>query len=63
MNRKMGFTGYPEIAGGNGTARWGDYSAAAIDEDGSIWMATEYSPDGARSAFANWSTYITRLEP
>ena len=28
-----GFTGYPEF-GGNGVARWGDYSAAAIDTDG-----------------------------
>lgn len=58
-----GFTGYPAIAGGNGTARWGDYSAAGVDDDGSIWMATEYTPDLARTAFANWSTYITRLEP
>ena len=58
-----GFTGYPAIAGGDGTARWGDYSAAAVDADGSIWMATEYTPDLARTTFANWSTYITRFAP
>lgn len=58
-----GFTGYPAIGGGNGTARWGDYSAAAVDGDGSIWMATEYTPDLNRTLFANWSTYITRFAP
>ena len=48
---------------GNGTARWGDYEAAAVDGDGSIWMATEYTPDINRTSFANWSTYITRYAP
>jgi len=57
-----GFTGYRAF-GGNGVARWGDYSAAAIDTDGVIWMATEYTPDIARTSFANWCTYITRLQP
>jgi hypothetical protein len=27
-----GFTGYPALAGGDGTGRWGDYSAAVADE-------------------------------
>ena len=58
-----GFTGYPEF-GGNGTARWGDYSAAAVNNtDNTIWMATEYIPDIARTSFANWATYITRFKP
>jgi len=57
-----GFTGYPEF-GGNGVARWGDYSAAAIDTDGVIWMATEYTPDIARTVNANWCTYVIRLQP
>jgi hypothetical protein len=57
-----GFTGYRAF-GGNGVARWGDYSAAAVDSDGSIWMATEYIPDLARTLNANWSTYITRYQP
>ncbi len=57
-----GFSGYAAF-GGSGTARWGDYSAAGVDSDGSIWMATEYVPDLARTVFANWCTYITRLQP
>ena len=57
-----GFTGYPEF-GGNGVARWGDYSAAAIDSDGVTWMATEYTPDIARTVNANWCTYVIRLQP
>jgi hypothetical protein len=57
-----GFTGYSQF-GGNGVARWGDYSAAAVDSDGTIWMATEYTPDLARVKLANWSTYITRYHP
>ena len=57
-----GFTGYPEF-GGDGVARWGDYSAAAVDNtDGSVWMATEYTPDIARTSFANWCTYVIRLQ-
>jgi len=57
-----GFTGYRAFRGA-GVARWGDYSAAAVDSDGSIWMATEYTPDLARTVNANWSTYITRYQP
>ena len=57
-----GFSGYPEF-GGNGVARWGDYSGAAIDTDGVAYMATEYTPDIARVLLANWCTYITRLKP
>jgi hypothetical protein len=57
-----GFTGYPEF-GGNGVARWGDYSAAAVDNtDGGVWMATEYTPDIARTSLANWCTYVIRLQ-
>jgi hypothetical protein len=57
-----GFTGYREF-GGNGVARWGDYSGAAIDTDGVAYMATEYTPDIARTMLANWCTYIIRLQP
>jgi hypothetical protein len=58
-----GFTGYPEF-GGSGVTRWGDYSAAAVDNtDDSIWMATEYIPDLARTVNANWATYIIRSQP
>ena len=57
-----GFTGY-FFFGGNGHARWGDYSAAVAGADGSIWMAAEYIPGGKRSLLANWGTFITRLAP
>src|SRR5262249_41812150 len=41
-------------------ARWGDYSAAALDPNGKdIWMATEYIPLQARQdPFDNWGTRI-----
>jgi hypothetical protein len=58
-----GFTGYPEFTGTN-IARWGDYSAAAVNNvDNTIWMATEYIPDLARTVFANWATYVIRWQP
>jgi hypothetical protein len=58
-----GFTGYPEF-GGSGVARWGDYSAAAVNNlDNTIWMATEYIDNLPRTTFANWDTFITRFQP
>ena len=38
--------------------RWGDYSAAAVAGDGSIWMATQFVPGGPRRLAANWGTFI-----
>ena len=38
--------------------RWGDYSAAAVSLDGTIWMATEMIPGGPRKILANWGTFI-----
>jgi len=63
-----GFTGYPKLAGGNGTARWGDYSAAVADLGGTIWLAQEYIAHPAtdqttRTLFANWATFISRVTP
>jgi len=58
-----GFSGYPEF-GGTGVARWGDYSAAAVNNlDNTIWMATEYIDNLPRTTFANWDTFITRFQP
>ncbi len=57
-----GFTGYPAY-GGNGIARWGDYSAAVTDSSGNIWMAAEYIPGGTRTLLANWGTYISHVTP
>ena len=71
-----GFTGYPEY-GGSGVERWGDYSAAVADADGSIWFATEdiaqtcteaeWAADstcgGTRTILANWSTFVGNVQP
>ena len=40
--------------------RWGDYSAAAVGSDNSIWMATEMIPGGFRKKAANWGTFVAR---
>ena len=58
-----GFTGYKGEGADGRTARWGDYSAAAVDANGDIWLATEYIPGGARSVLANWGTFISRVTP
>jgi hypothetical protein len=70
-----GFSGYPDAVSvpppcedaGNGQllceARWGDYGAAAIDDDGSIWLANEYIGPRPRTLLANWGTFLTRLKP
>lgn len=54
-----GFTGYPQY-GGSGVERWGDYSAAVADPDGTIWTAAEYVPGtfGYPPYLANWGTAI-----
>lgn len=41
--------------------RWGDYSAAAVSLDGTIWIATELIPGGPRKKYANWGTFIARV--
>lgn len=57
-----GFTGYASF-GGSRVARWGDYSAATVDEADHIWMAAEFIPGSARTVLANWGTLIGRLIP
>jgi len=57
-----GFSGYLDPAL-QGVARWGDYSAAVVASDGSIWMATEYIPNAVRSLKANWGTHLIRYVP
>jgi hypothetical protein len=56
-----GFTGYTAF-GGDGNARWGDYSAAVAAPDGSIWVANEYITPRPRTVNANWGTFISRLK-
>jgi hypothetical protein len=54
-----GFTGYVAF-GGNGVARWGDYSAAVF-ADGAVWMGNEFIPNAPRTVNANWGTFLSRL--
>ena len=62
-----GFTGYNTAKPlTQGTGRWGDYGAAAVDEKGDLWFANEYIPDTAkfpRTPLANWGTFITHYHP
>jgi len=55
-----GFSGYAAF-GGAGSARWGDYTAAAVVDDDNIWFATEYIPGGVRTLLANWGTFVGRI--
>jgi hypothetical protein len=62
-----GFTGYM-AEGGNGTARWGDYSAAVADGN-RIWFASEYIPNKCpvnalpcRTTLANWGTFFATVQ-
>jgi hypothetical protein len=54
-----GFTCYPPFS--NGVCRWGDYSAAAPDESGNIWIANEFISGVERDSFANWATTISEV--
>jgi hypothetical protein len=51
--------------GGDGVARWGDYSAAVPAGDGSIWIATEYIPGGFGfpDYLNNWGTWVGHVSP
>ncbi len=62
LNPEDGFTGYP---GGSfpGLARWGDYNAAAVAADGSVWIGAEYIGNAPRTEAANWQTFIARAIP
>lgn len=57
-----GFSGYDSSASA-GVARWGDYSTAAFSADGTIWLVSEYIPNGPRTEFANWGTFLSQYVP
>jgi len=57
-----GFSGY-KYFGGGGSGRSGDYSAATVDERGSIWIASEYIPSAPRTLLANWGTFVVQIAP
>lgn len=46
-------------------ARWGDYSAAQVEENGCIWGANEYIPTGEHDKLGatDWGTGITHVCP
>ena len=58
-----GFTGYAQFLSSNRVGRWGDYSAAVSDENGTIWMGNEYIPNAPRTTNANWGTFIGSFTP
>lgn len=58
-----GFSGYPQFGRSNRVGRWGDYSAAFSDENGTIWMGNEYIPNALRTVNANWGTFIGSYTP
>ena len=45
--------------------RWGDYSFAQVDPDGTgVWLATEYIPSAAdQQPLDNWGTYVFEVKP
>jgi hypothetical protein len=69
-----GISGYRKY-GGLPPARWGDYSAAFADDNGNLWMASEYAGpscskrnwaadhtcNGTRGEYANWATNIGEI--
>lgn len=60
-----GFSGY-EAFGGAGVARWGDYSACAVDDaTGEVWFAGEITTpvDPIYVWYANWQTHIGHVKP
>jgi len=58
-----GFTGYAQFGASSRVGRWGDYSAAVSDENGTIWMGNEYIPNAPRTVNANWGTFIGGFTP
>ena len=67
--------GFSGTAIGGYRSRWGDYGAAAVAPNGTVWLASEYVNQSCTSAefnadttcgftrtfYANWSTHITGL--
>jgi hypothetical protein len=61
-NPEDGFTCY-DAFGDSDACRWGDYSASVAGPTGQIWSATEFIGNDARTALANWSTFVWRVTP
>ncbi|HXF12825.1 MAG TPA: hypothetical protein VN517_06715 [Terriglobales bacterium] len=64
QNAQDDFSGYPQF-GGNGVARWGDYSAAFVSPFGHLWFAAEYIPNELlhpRTQFTDWGTFVSKVK-
>jgi len=57
-----GFTGYSDW-GALQVARWGDYNSAVATPDGAVWMVAEYIGNYPRTEYANWNTFVFRVQP
>jgi len=69
--------GFTATGAGGYRPRWGDYGAATVEPNGTMWVASEYTPNRCtnrefntdptcgytRSFYANWSTHITGIAP
>jgi hypothetical protein len=55
------FDGYSYFGSSNRIARYGDYAAAVTAGDGDFWIATEYTPNIARTQLTSWGTHITEV--
>ena len=69
--------GFTATGEGGYDPRWGDYGAATVTPDGTMWMASEYTASSCtdtefatdttcgyrRTFYANWSTHITGVAP
>jgi hypothetical protein len=59
-----GFTCYAALVGDRERGcRWGDYGAGVADPLGRLWFVSEYINDGPRTIFANWATFIGKVNP
>lgn len=69
--------GFTATGEGGYDPRWGDYPAATVTPDGTMWLANEYTAQSCsiaefsvdttcgytRTFYANWSTHITSVKP
>jgi hypothetical protein len=69
--------GFTATGEGGYDPRWGDYGAATVTPDGTMWLASEYTASRCtdaefavdttcgyrRTFYANWSTHITAVRP
>jgi hypothetical protein len=69
--------GFTATGEGDFDPRWGDYGAATVTPDGTMWLASEYTASRCtdaefavdttcgyrRTLLANWSTHITAVRP